>query len=156
MHLTKKLVAISLLPGLGLAFWLPARSLITRCSDQQMLGLTADRRSFVKLFSEPEAADSGSEDEGNSDGNDESNSVGNDDWRAFRAKLVSGGLKSTEDEAEPDLNAPAPRDVARKNTALLREQNPELVGMKYSAGYTIIDHSVTHTLYTYTLRATYL
>ena len=122
-----KLVAFSLLPGLGLAFWFPARSLVIQSPKHQLLDFTSKRSGIFQLYSEPEGVESGSE--------DENSSLGNDDWRAFRAKLVSGGLKSTEDEAEAVLDAPAPREVARKNTALLREQNPELVGMNRSAGY---------------------
>lgn len=61
-----------------------------------------------------------------------------EEWRAFRAKLVSGGLKLTEDEdgggaiQEPDVSAAdeeakkAPTSVAPKNEELLKEQNEEL------------------------------
>ena len=55
------------------------------------------------------------------------------DWREFRARLVAGGITTTEEQTEGDApaaedKAPAspPRSVSRRNEALLREQNPAL------------------------------
>jgi hypothetical protein len=55
-----------------------------------------------------------------------------EEWRAFRAKLISGGLRLTGDEDgggginEPEPAVPKASSVAPQNEELLREQNEEL------------------------------
>lgn len=51
-----------------------------------------------------------------------------EEWRAFRAKLISGGLKVTGDEGGETEAAPVAKaaSVAPKNEELLKEQNEEL------------------------------
>lgn len=117
-----QLAAFFLLLCRGLAFWMPTRSL-SYSPSRLLRGIELEQTRPVQLFSESEGVDSTSE--------VESTSVGDEDWRAFRAKLVSGGIKTTEDEATPAPDAPVRKAVARKNTALLREQNPALVNILF-------------------------
>ena len=55
-----------------------------------------------------------------------------EEWRAFRAKLISGGLRITGDEdggggiTEPEAAPERAPSVAPKNEELLKEQNPEM------------------------------
>ena len=60
----------------------------------------------------------------------ESDGPSPEEWREFRQKLVSGGLKLTTDVADEaeaaDGAEPVRRAVAPKNEALLRSQSDEL------------------------------
>ena len=122
-----QLATFSLVQGRGLAFWLSTKTL-SYSPSRLLRGIELEQTRPVRLFSEPEGVDSTSE--------VESTSVDDEDWRAFRARLVSGGIKTTEDEATPAPDAPVRKAVARKNTALLREQNPALVS--FSARCTLL------------------
>ena len=62
-----------------------------------------------------------------------------EEWREFRQKLVSGGLKLTTDVADEEAAAPSVetvrRTVAPKNEALLQSQSDELYKEYISGGW---------------------
>ena len=69
----------------------------------------------------------------------ESDGPSPEEWREFRQKLVSGGLKLTTDVADEAEAAPGAepvrRAVAPKNEALLRSQSDELYQEYISGGW---------------------
>mmetsp|Transcript_47466 Transcript_47466/g.92686 ORF Transcript_47466/g.92686 Transcript_47466/m.92686 type:complete len:424 (+) Transcript_47466:155-1426(+) len=77
----------------------------------------------LRMTSEgPDVSDGGGE-----DGRIDPSSLG--DWRKFRADLISGGIKTTEDEASPNDERPtaaAHKTVSPGNEVLLSSQNPDL------------------------------